>query len=60
MNETFKNATIDTEKGVIVEETKEGCLVYNLQNVLDKWNGVEGLTISISKNADIEPDSTEY
>lgn len=60
MKENFKNATIDLEKSVIVEETKDGVLVYDLQSVLKRWDKIEGLTISIGKNADIEPDSTEY
>ena len=58
--ETFKNATIDVEQGKIVEDTKDGMLVYSLESFLARWNGVEGVTINIGKNKDIEPDETEY
>lgn len=58
--ETFKNATIDVEEGKIVEDTKDGTLVYSLESFLARWNGVEGVTINIGKNKDLEPDETEY
>lgn len=60
ISEAFKNAKIDVEEGVIVEMTKDGDLVYDLKSFLNRWNGIEGVTIQVGKNADIEPDKTEY
>ena len=54
------NAMIDREKMLLVEFTKDGQNVYNLNKILQDWNGVDGITFSITLNEDIEPDSTEY
>ena len=58
--ETFKNATIDVEGNKVIEDTKDGVLVYSLEKFLARWDGVEGVTISIGKNKDLKPDETEY
>ena len=51
---------IDFEQRKLVETTKDGDLVYDLDKVLQDWNGVMGISFSIKLNQDIEPDSTEY
>lgn len=58
--ETYKNAKIDVGEGVIVEMTKDGDLVYDLKSFLSRWDGIEGVSIQIAKNADITPDKNEY
>ena len=54
--EAFKNAKINVGDNTITEVTKDDELVYSLKTFLERWDGVEGVTISIGKNADIEPD----
>lgn len=48
---TFKNAIIDTKDGTITEFTKDETNVYNLQDVLAEWNGVEGISITIQNTS---------
>ena len=54
------NAMIDKENGKIVEYVKDGVNVYFIEKLLTEWNGIEGLSISISLNQDREPDEVEY
>lgn len=42
----FKNAIIDTAEGTITEITKDGENVFNLNEALAKWDGIEGVTIN--------------
>lgn len=44
----FKNAIIDTDAGTITEITKDGENAFDLNEVLSKWNGEEGVTVNIS------------
>lgn len=44
----FKNAVIDMSAGTITEITKDGEMVFDLNEALAKWDGVEGVTINIS------------
>lgn len=60
MSENIKNAMIDLEGRKIVETVKDETKVYDLDKFLQRWNGVEGVTISITKNTEIKPDSEEY
>ena len=59
MQEAFKNARFNVADNTITEVTKDDELVYSLKAFLDRWDGVEGVTISIGKNADIAPDGEE-
>lgn len=52
---TFKNAIIDTKDGTITEFTKDETNVYNLQDVLAEWDGVEGISITIQNTSEIPP-----
>lgn len=53
------NCMIDFENRKLIESTKEGDLVYDLNKVLQDWNGITGIGFSIKLNQDIEPDSVE-
>lgn len=53
---TFTNATIDLKDNVIIEYTKEDTKVYNLRKILEQWDGVEGISLTIAKTAEITPD----
>lgn len=52
---TFKNAIIDMKDGTITEFTKDETNVYNLQDVLAEWDGVEGISITIQNTSEIPP-----
>lgn len=54
------NCMIDFEERKLVETTKDGDLIYDLDKILQNWNGVMGITFSIKLNQDIEPDFTKY
>lgn len=54
------NAMIDKESGKIIEYVKDGVNVYYIDKLLTEWNGVEGVSISITLNQDRVPDETEY
>lgn len=56
----FSNATIDKDQKKIIETTKDGVLVYDIDTVLENWYGREGISITFSQNIDIKPSSTEY
>ena len=53
INNTFKNAKIDSEKMTITEVTKDDEYVFDLNEVLDQWNGIEGITVTIKKDEEI-------
>lgn len=60
MSDKFTNAMIDVEKDVVVEVHKDGVSVFSLSSLLDKWNGIEGVSLTVQKTSEIQPDDTEY
>lgn len=50
---TFKNATIDLNDMTITEYNKEDCKVYNLRKLLEDWNKVEGISLTIKQDNEI-------
>jgi len=54
------NAQIDWENKKLVETTKDGFNVYSLDNIFSEWHGIEGVSLSINLNKDIEPDEDEF
>jgi hypothetical protein len=54
------NAMLDVENMKLIEYTKDGTNVYLLNKILQEWNGVDGISFSITLNQEIEPDDTEY
>lgn len=54
----FKNATIDMQDKTITEYLKDETNVYKLDDVLNDWNKVDGITFSI-KQVDDLPTSDE-
>ncbi len=51
---------LDVENMKLIEYTKDGTNVYLLNKILQEWNGVDGISFSITLNQEIEPDETEY
>lgn len=52
----FKNATIDKEERTITEFTKDDTKVYSLDKLIEDWDGIEGISIVIKKDADVPAD----
>ena len=50
---TYSKATIDKESGTITESLKDGDNIYYLENILDEWDGVAGITITIKKDDEL-------
>lgn len=52
----FKNATIDKEDMTITEIIKDDTNVYNLDNLLNEWDGIQGISLVIKKDDEIPND----
>ena len=52
----FKNATIDKAEGTITEFTKDDTKVYSLDKLIEDWDGIEGISIVMKKDADVPAD----
>jgi len=56
----FTNAEINWDDKKIIESTKDGVLVYDLNKIMKEWDGKDGLSMTIFQNLEIEADETEY
>lgn len=56
--ESFKKATISFEENniLITEYGKDDTKVYDLKKVLRRWADIDGVTLTIKTEEDIEPD----
>lgn len=52
----FKNAVIDKTEGTIVETTKDSIKIYFIDKLLDEWDGINGLSITIKQDDDVPAD----
>ena len=50
---TFKNAVIDKDAMTITEITKDDEKTYSLTKLLEDWNGVEGISLTIKQDDEI-------
>lgn len=48
MSEHYANATIDLEQMTITELTKDSERSYSLRALLERWDGVEGISLRLS------------
>lgn len=55
-SESYKKAMIDYEDMTITEYLKDDVNVYSIHNLLKRWSGVEGITLTIKTDEDITPD----
>jgi len=54
--ESYAKATINLEEGTIIEYLpKEEVNVFNLQDILKRWDGIEGISFTIKKDDTIKP-----
>lgn len=58
MRDCYKNAIIDIDDMTLTEVDKEEERVYDLRKILEKWNKISGITITISKDCEIPPDES--
>ena len=52
----FKNAVIDKNDMTITEVTKDDTKVYSLEKLIEDWDGIEGISIVMKKDADVPAD----
>ena len=50
---SYTTAVINKEAGTITEHLKDGDFVYFIENILDTWDGVEGVSITIKKDEEL-------
>lgn len=52
----FKNAVINKEDGTITEYTKDDMKIYLIDKLLEDWDGVEGISLTIKQDNEIPAD----
>ena len=52
----FKNAVIDKAEGTITEFTKDDTKVYSLDKLIEDWDGIEGISLTIKQDDDVPAD----
>ena len=52
----FKNAVINKEDGTITEYTKDDMKIYLIDKLLEDWDGVEGISLTIKQDNEIPSD----
>ena len=52
----FKNAVIDKAEGTITESTKDDTKVYSIEKLLEDWDQVEGISLTIKQDDDVPAD----
>lgn len=51
---SFKNATINSSDMTIVEYTKDETFVYRIKDILNEWNGIDGISLVIKSENIVE------
>ena len=49
----FSNATINKARMTIYEEQKDGIQSYSISKILDDWDGIPGITITIKQKDEL-------
>lgn len=58
-SESFANATIDLNDMTITEYGDDFVKCYSLQELLKRWDGVVGITLSIKRCVPLLPDGRD-
>lgn len=53
---SLKNATINLEDGTVTEYTKDETKTYNIRKILEDWNHVDGVSITIKQDNEVPAD----
>jgi hypothetical protein len=49
---SFKNAVIDIDDNTITEYMKDGEEIHSLKKLLEDWDGIENISLTIKKEND--------
>lgn len=52
-SEKYTKAIINLEDKTITEITKDNCIIYSLEELLKRWDGIENINISFSTDEEI-------
>ena len=52
----FKNAVIDKAEGTITEFTRDDTKVYSIEKLLEDWDQIEGISLTIKQDDDVPTD----
>ena len=52
----FKNAVIDKAEGTISEFTKDDTKAYSIEKLLEDWDQIEGISLTIKQDDDVPAD----
>lgn len=55
-SESFRNAVIDTRDMTITEYDEDSVRTYSLTELLKRWDGVVGVTLTIRRSIHLPPD----
>lgn len=53
---SLKNATINLEDATVTEYTKDETKTYNIRKILEDWNHVDGVSITIKQDNEVPAD----
>ena len=53
---SLKNATIGLEDGTVTEYTKDETITYNIRKILEDWDQVDGVSITIKQDDEVPAD----
>lgn len=53
--ERYENAMIDTSDMTITEYAKDSVYTYSLRELLKRWDGVMGITLTIRRSIHLPP-----
>ena len=53
---SLKNATINLEDETVTEYTKDETKTYNICKILEDWNHVDGVSITIKQDNEVPAD----
>lgn len=52
----FKNATINKEDMTITEYNKDDIKTYSIKKLIEEWDGVDGISLTIKQDDDVPAD----
>lgn len=58
-SETFTNAIIDVDDLTLTEYGEESVKVYSIYELLRRWDGIVGITLTIHRSIPMPPDGRD-
>lgn len=53
--ERYENALLDCSDGTLTEYRKDDTKTYSIQDILKRWDGVSGVSLTIERQLEILP-----